>query len=584
MIRCLNCCQALVTILFCFVCCSAWSGPDARYGAGNSERAVPKYDQQIVGGDPVANNATQSSNGGEVKGSVDAGGRANLGNGRRGTVSWDGTVHDNKGGRIGRVCSGSMDFDRDGRLVRCVDAEGKEWGPGQVQDNDKVKNQQTLPRHEANGDATRGLVELQQKSSDRDSVTAGTNRNRLEKDDSTGNQNAFCETQKMISKKDANKIAYGKMGQFSSFCGVEKELAVLCNRNGKIQDHKIGDRNSNPGGMPLRTSTFIHMHNHPFNAYANWPSKLDVENVYRIKSMLVNFLKDQGCNQQLINERECYHYIVVCSCEGKAAQLLRYDLTAVFLVGDDGSETVFPRPDFVDDNSLSHLWPPGHEPFRYGAKDVARVKAELQKGNAETSGALGAVTCWCEIMGVRGWCKCDPHERGIVYHVGEGVHTRNRLILIGDYEYSLCRRCGRVIQPSGPEDGHHGITDQRIVQAFEKRRTRGMTTSQIEALNEQMGGMLRQANEKLLSMPDGSVIASGLCRCQIPDPIQVGWGMTDEDDFYVCNFCGRIREPDHTGGMPLGPTMMHEMGLMEQENKIWKRISQLAETNEIDGK
>ena len=85
-------------------------------------------------------------------------------------------------------------------------------------------------------------------------------------------------------------------------------------------------------------------------------------------------------------------------------------------------------------------------------------------------------------------------------------------------------------------------------------------------------------------MPDGSVIVPGLCICKIPDPIQVGWGMTDEDDFYVCNFCGRIREPDHTGNMDFGPTMMHEMGLMEQENKIWKRISQLAETNEINGK
>ena len=190
-----------------------------------------------------------------------------------------------------------------------------------------------------------------------------------------------------------------------------------------------------------------------------------------------------------------------------------------------------------------------------------------------------------ELMGVRGWCKCDPHERGVVYHVGEGVHTRNRLILIGDYEYSLCSRCGRVIKPSGPEGNDHGIIDQRIAQKFEKlRQRRSMKTSQIEALNEQMDGQLRQANEKLLSIPDGSVIAPGLCKCQIPDPIQVGWGITDEDDFYVCNFCGRIREPDSTGGIALGPTKLHEMGLMNQENKMWKRISQLAETNEVNGK
>ena len=397
-------------------------------------------------------------------------------------------------------------------------------------------------------------------------------------------QNKFCATQKAIakvSKEEVNKIAYQKMNDFSGACGLERELGVIYNKDGKILNYKFGDNKGVPP-MELYSTTLIHIHNHPYDKYATWPSMDDMGNVYAIQAQFKNALKKKGCDSQLVQERNCFHYIVVCSCDNKPSQLLRYDEDSVFVVAADGKESQAPRPNFVDAPNLS--WDVGHEPFRYDQNDFEKLKTYLPNKNTSATSGVGSVACWCKEAGVRGWCKCDPHERGVVYLVGDGTYVGHRQIMIGDYEYALCRRCGRVIKPSGAEGNDYGITDQRIVQEFEKRRTRGMTTSQIVALNEQMNALLRQANEKLLLIPDGSVIAPGLCMCKIPDPIEVGWGITDEDDFYVCNFCGRIREPDDTGNMDLGPTMLHEMGLMKHENEMWKRISQLVESDEITGK
>ena len=229
----------------------------------------------------------------------------------------------------------------------------------------------------------------------------------------------LCERQLVIagvSKDEANRIAYRGMKAFSDACEIKRELAVLCNENGKVLQHKWGDVYRVEGGMPLDNSALLHIHNHPFDEYSDWPSYADIKNAILIQLLVDEYIEQMGCKDKGAHERKVYHYIVVCSWENKPSKLIRYDENGgVFRVKHDGSEEGLSVPGFVNDASF-HWGSKENRPFRSPGdlemvwKDAKAEKEKQQRtAKAFASSAVGSLKCWCKMKSDSQSCSCkDP--------------------------------------------------------------------------------------------------------------------------------------------------------------------------------
>lgn len=139
-------------------------------------------------------------------------------------------------------------------------------------------------------------------------------------------------------------------------------------------------------------------------------------------------------------------------------------------------------------------------------------------------------------VGVRGWCHCwaDSNGRGLnlvglgdwsgdmVGNTGLGVNR-------GDYSYYLCDLCGKCF--TARERGDERDPDMQDLHVVEK-----YTGSNIP--DYKYTDLLRSAQDRLLTIPDGGVVIPGKCVCKSPELLKVG--LSSPKQFYVCSFCGRV--------------------------------------------
>ncbi len=174
-------------------------------------------------------------------------------------------------------------------------------------------------------------------------------------------------------------------------------------------------------------------------------------------------------------------------------------------------------------------------------------------------------------VGVRGWCKCGA-EHGKIYTVGGGGQwislTTSKLSMIGDYRYELCGRCGMLFKPERAGEAAK-IVDLQIEQKYKQFAGSRIPFYEYKSL-------LKQAENKLLDIPDGKIVIRGTCVCKVPDPVHVGFLENDYSP-YVCIICGRVCLPDETGGISNGPTALSEMGLDKQAEEAMKRMCKWIE-------
>jgi hypothetical protein len=158
-------------------------------------------------------------------------------------------------------------------------------------------------------------------------------------------------------------------------------------------------------------------------------------------------------------------------------------------------------------------------------------------------------------IGVKGWCKCGANH-GKIFTLGYGplLDLKNDgskfAANMGDYFYRLCGRCGKIFKPSRKigERGEAEIIDTHIYNQYFEQAGASIPLPQYHA-------MLCQSEDKLLSIPDGQIVIPGKCTCKEPDPIKTGF--VDNEEFFVCIFCGRVRLPEDSS-IPMGPTLWRE--------------------------
>lgn len=173
-------------------------------------------------------------------------------------------------------------------------------------------------------------------------------------------------------------------------------------------------------------------------------------------------------------------------------------------------------------------------------------------------------------VGVRGWCKCGA-EHGKIHRAGGGGHwllfisSASKASLLGDYQYRLCGRCWRLFKPKRSGDEAE-IIDLRIERKYGELAGSRIPTYKYKEL-------LKQAENKLLDIPDGEVVIPGTCSCKVPDPISNAGSLSD----YVCILCGRVRLPDANGNMPQGPTALYAQGLEKFAESAEERMRQWLE-------
>lgn len=167
-------------------------------------------------------------------------------------------------------------------------------------------------------------------------------------------------------------------------------------------------------------------------------------------------------------------------------------------------------------------------------------------------------------VGVRGWCGCGA-EHGEIYGAGlkeeDNILIDGKLPLLGDFSYRLCGRCGKVLKPSRSRQGAE-IVDLRLERKYRDLVGRDISIKRYDAL-------LKEAESKLLDIPDGGIVIHGTCGCRVPDPVRVGF---IDYEYHVCLLCGRVRLPDENGGVPCGPTALSQWGLEKQSERATKRV------------
>lgn len=166
-------------------------------------------------------------------------------------------------------------------------------------------------------------------------------------------------------------------------------------------------------------------------------------------------------------------------------------------------------------------------------------------------------------VGVRGWCHCwdkTPPYSGCLKEVGianiredaEWINTMAEISQTydGAYCYTICDQCGKCYTIAKVGEKWHGagdeIVDAMIINNYKDKAGVSIPTHQFE-------GILAKARDGLLVIPDGQIVIGGICSCKYPDPMRVAFQIPF-GEYYVCVFCGRVRLPDDTGSIPLGPT------------------------------
>ncbi len=359
-----------------------------------------------------------------------------------------------------------------------------------------------------------------------------------------------CVPSKTLSTEEANRIAWGKIGDFANACSVGIEDLIAVGADGREVEgaFTVKERGRISVGAQWNPEKFlttvIHIHSHPIGAYSTWPSWNDVKGAYYRSIKITQMLEDKKCDPAVIYERKFYHYIVVCPREGEPVQLLRYDKESVYKVAQDGSETDFykERPSFVDDPAIT--WAPdGHNPFRYRAVDIAKVLSEIQKDEETSSSGTGAAlsgggagaNCACkseEGVGVRGWCTCTFRSA----HVTLGNLFRMGTDLsVADYSYLICSECYKCRKDLNDvecfkKEGPLCIWDGKVAR---ENGVDGKTSPQGEALKR-----LVEAQERILKIPDGEIVIPGLCHCRVPDKWELGM---PPSKILMCKKCGKPR-------------------------------------------
>lgn len=161
-------------------------------------------------------------------------------------------------------------------------------------------------------------------------------------------------------------------------------------------------------------------------------------------------------------------------------------------------------------------------------------------------------------VGVRGWCDCGANH-GKICFMGEGAYSSDGTnIGGGDYIYKLCGKCAKLFKPSRSRDEAE-IIDLRIERKYKKFvGTERMPTHKYLSL-------LKQAENKLLDIPDGEIVIHGVCTCKEPDPIVFSYASyayvkAGKQNLAVCCSCGK-EYVSADGSVPCGPTAKREMGL-----------------------
>ena len=161
-------------------------------------------------------------------------------------------------------------------------------------------------------------------------------------------------------------------------------------------------------------------------------------------------------------------------------------------------------------------------------------------------------------VGVRGWCDCGANH-GKICFMGEGAYSSDGTnIGGGDYIYKLCGKCAKLFKPSRSRDEAE-IIDLRIERKYKKFvGTERMPTHRYLSL-------LKQAENKLLDIPDGEIVIHGVCTCKEPDPIVFSYASyayvkAGKQNLAVCCSCGK-EYVSADGSVPCGPTAKREMGL-----------------------
>jgi len=161
-------------------------------------------------------------------------------------------------------------------------------------------------------------------------------------------------------------------------------------------------------------------------------------------------------------------------------------------------------------------------------------------------------------VGVRGWCDCGANH-GKICFMGEGAYSSDGTnIGGGDYIYKLCGKCAKLFKPSRSRDEAE-IIDLRIERKYKKFvGTERMPTHKYLSL-------LKQAENKLLDIPDGEIVIHGICTCKEPDPIVFSYASyayvkAGKQNLAVCCSCGK-EYVSADGSVPCGPTAKREMGL-----------------------
>ena len=331
----------------------------------------------------------------------------------------------------------------------------------------------------------------------------------------------------------------------------------------------------NDNGDPL----VAHVHNHPVEneQEASWPSVADV------KSAITDGIDE---------------YVVACSADiaKTPMKVLRVDCRTgrVYLISWPGSENEFERPSQFDKaygeqkkKSIDQLSDDDfYDPERFGelrdfvrGKKISGANRSVVPEKKTVSNRVGAANSMSSAaadsgVGVRGWCHCWEHEppgQGVLLSVGEGnlaVGEMNDLESAeifrdeygatqrcsGKYSYTICSHCGKCYtsQKVGDSYDYNGggeLTDAVIFNKWYDKAGSEIPTQEYFR-------MQKVSRDKLLAVPDGHVVIPGKCDCKYPDPVSVA---LKADEFYVCCFCGRVRLPDKSGGIPIGPTTWRYM-------------------------
>ena len=314
-------------------------------------------------------------------------------------------------------------------------------------------------------------------------------------------RSAQCRTEKNISNggkagwRSQNEAAYKAAEQLfidgQCFAGQDKEAVFLVLKKGNKYFYgyksEFVDRNDAHSSAPFVVDKYKRelkeqgytvvgvVHNHPLHEQ-------------NIRTAFSDADRDNARIASAGNHAiDCY----MVSCDGSSmsqnGEMLLYRYVKAddkaYIVKKDGSQVV--APDYIKEGS--------------GGRSSALNDADST--GAESGSDVKGVTNDDSQVGVRGWCRCKHSDKHII-----GMPPMAR------YMYSICLTCGKVEKGDGLMIVDYGV-------------------------NSSDQGRLKEAQAKLLAIPDGQVVIPGKCTCpgtkKASDFVRAGGMMIHID-------CGRV--------------------------------------------